>query len=312
MQQLFLDWDAWLAYRISWLNSYKYAFASYFTSVAVFVISILFIVSARRAKHAVQKWTNPVQGRRMMRRVLASGGLLIALTIGAAICTTFIFHPIGFVMWSATFLPMTQWNSRLQIDSFAPDGGAPTGPLRATVRAIIRLAASLADDYRRRSRNHQDAAGVELLRSFTTGAEQLRTPRSHSIFTETNPIHSTEANQIRPHQCNADATAPSTQINAKGSTLLRHRSFFPSDTGASVNSQDCLDPWKRLGVSLAALDAFIHAYEIEPDMSTDQVCDRIIKPRTRQRQCCFIDLLHGHANCPDGWLGKPNFFLSHW
>jgi len=91
--------------------------------------------------------------------------------------------------------------------------------------------------------------------------------------------------------------------------------FKPNDDDgpiSNLNTQDCLDPWDRLGVSFAALEAFWGAYEIGEDMTTEAVCETIIKPRTRQRQCCFIDLLAGDGGCPDCWLGSPTVFLSHW
>ena len=83
-----------------------------------------------------------------------------------------------------------------------------------------------------------------------------------------------------------------------------------SSAAAPMNTQDRLEPWQRLGVSLTALDAFRDVYAIDDAMTTDAVCERIIKPRTYARQCCFIDLLHGRKT--NGWLGKPNMFVSHW
>ena len=75
-----------------------------------------------------------------------------------------------------------------------------------------------------------------------------------------------------------------------------------------------LKPWERPGVSIRCLEAFVrtHGATITPDMTTTDVMERIIKPETTARKCCYIELLASDDRCPPEWLGKPTHFASHW
>ena len=277
----------------------------YLVAALVFLAALIFIISATRAKASITCWTDPAAGRMMMWRVRTSGVLMIYITIASATATHIVIHPVGYVLFFTMPPPLWQWNSWLQINSFAPVGDAvPTGPLHTSLRAITLI----WDDYWNDTASNKEVEaerslrGIELLNSFglpdgmVTRTERTRTQQPAA------KISSVRLKNIVGASLRIARAGPQAALGDAPPNTDEHR----------VNTQDCLDPWKRLGVSLAALDAFKEAYEIGPAMTTDAVCESVIKPRTSTRQCCFIDLMHNQDALPVGWLGPPTFFLSHW
>jgi hypothetical protein len=65
-----------------------------------------------------------------------------------------------------------------------------------------------------------------------------------------------------------------------------------------------------LGVSAAFLRAFLA--RTDPSHTTQDVCDAIIKPETRERKCAFIDLLADQTDDKGlPYVGEATMFVSH-
>ena len=290
LRQLFLDYDAWLVWRIPYFNSKEYVIAVYLATVAVLVVAVLFIISAARAKNAITKWTNPAEGSRMTKRIRTSGALMIGITVMMVAGGEMMFHPLGFVVWCVVIFPMLQLNSRLQIDSFRPVGGPPKGLLQLFSQDLHSAVMATVGRGGRLHGGNDDARirGQQLLRSLSL-----------------------------THAKSTDGSVSETESVSSSMRIEKSSKFFFTGRWRTNHanvalSQESLDPWQRLGVSYALLSAFKDVHDIDSGWTTDMVCERVIKAMTRQRQCCFIELLHGHPDCPDDWLGTPTFFLSHW
>ena len=289
--QLLFDCNAWLQWRIPYLNSYSSDLAAAFTSLITAMTAAYFIRSAVRAQRYLSNddtkeaggptnASNKAAMRRLMRRVLASGCLMLAITVALAIGLKFIFHPTGFEILCGVMYPIYMANSLLQIDSFVPVTGAPIGPLQEVWLAASRgvyclvdrgeiwLASSSSANPNRfvrvaqkRRLSHEDSEGYALLRSVAEATQQPE----------------------QPEQQTTDAA-----------------------------KDDQLKPWERPGVSIRFLLAFVRTHVITPDMTTTDVMKRIIKPETAARKCCYVELLASDDRCPPQWLGKATHFASHW
>lgn len=216
--------------------------------------------------------------RRLMRRVFTSGCLMMVITAVLAIGTSFIFHPTGFAVFSVVSYLIIMANSVLQIDSFVPATGAPVGPVQEAWRAFSRGAHRLMD------------RGEKWLASSSSA----------------NPNRIVRAAQSRRLS----------HVDSEGHTLLRavaDTTKHPEQqTTTDAPSDDQLKPWERPGVSIRFLDAFAVTHDITPDMTTTDVMERIIKPETAARKCCYVELLASDDRCPPQWLGKTTHFASHW
>lgn len=252
--------------------------------------AIYFIGSALRArrylsKHSADLSARDLSGdadqkalRRLMRRVLASGCLMLVTTIVLAIGLPVLLHPIGFTVLCGIMFPIMMANSLLQIDSFAPAIGVPIGPLREICHAM--------------------SHGVDRL--MNRGMEWIASSSS------ANPV-------VRAVQKRRSTRADS-GANANGSALLREVSRFehPEQSPTDAPSDDHLKPWERPGVSARFLEAFVITHKITRTMTTTDVMERIIKPETATRKCCYVELLSSDDRCPPQWLGKTTHFASHW
>jgi len=288
--QLLLDGDAWRIWRIPYFNSFSYDLAGILMSLTSALTAIYFIGSALRArrylsKHSADLSARDLSGdadqkalRRLMRRVLASGCLMLVTTIVLAIGLPVLLHPIGFTVLCGIMFPIMMANSLLQIDSFAPAIGVPIGPLREICHAM--------------------SHGVDRL--MNRGMEWIASSSS------ANPV-------VRAVQKRRSTRADS-GADANGSALLREVSRFehPEQSPTDAPSDDHLKPWERPGVSARFLEAFVITHKITRTMTTTDVMERIIKPETATRKCCYVELLSSDDRCPPQWLGKTTHFASHW
>ena len=284
--EVFLEQEEWLKFRLPGFNCYSYVNAAILASFAVLVVGTVFVVSASRAKTAIAQWANPAAGKKMMRRVRLSGALSIGIVISAALSTIVMFNPVAFQIWCAFAFPLIQWNSRLQIDSFRPQGGAPTGPLQAALRSLRNAIGTKSSD------RHQGATFFAKM----THQVRRRSKKSGASAADSNKPSRTGSNVFT--DLHAISSRPSLTKVAPESV---------------VNTQDQLSPCHRLGLSLAFLEAFASHNQVTPDMTTQDVCEQFIKPFTKSRSCVYQDLIVDEPDlAPPEWLGKTTHFASHW
>ena len=269
--------DAILLFRIPLFNSQDYIVGGVITTFAIFIVAIIFLISAARAKRAVVRWTNPAAGRVLMQRVRTSGLLMVGMTFVAGIAVRLMNNPAGFVIWGVLSFPLVQWNSVLQIDSFEPAGGVPNYlPLCSALDALRRAIIT--------ARERRIVPFVEVQSGATVFAKL------------------TKAGELRPRK----------QSIVGNLAPVKKQRLYVQTTNPPSNPQNEKAPCDRLGLSLAFLEAFVQYYEITPDMTTEDVCELFIKPFTQERQCVYQDLLVDDPDIPDGWLGKTTHFASHW
>ena len=313
--QLLLDCNSWLQWRIPHFNSFSYKVAATLTSAISALTAVYFIGSAVRAQRylstdnaqkggtSAANVANTAAMRRLMRRVLTSGCLMLVITVVLAIGTTFMFSPVGFVVLMIILYPLIMVNSSLQIDSFAPASGAPSGPLRDTAQALRTAAKHLWE--RAQGITEEQRPGIKRLR-FLIG----------------------------------EGPAPLLQANIAGdrgrslSIVVPLQRAAPQTTGASISVQPATGlssfaavvpepeeatrlPWasrpvsQREGVSYSFLLAILEAWRIPTDMTTYEVCDKFVKPACRKESCGFLDVIL-KTKCPEEWFGPMNVFVSHW
>ena len=308
-RQLLLDCNAWLQWRIPYFNSYSYGLAATLASLTTALTAIYFIRSAVRAQRYLSNdGTNENGGgtnvankaamRRLMRRVFASGCLMLVITVVLAIATSFIFHPTGFAVFFAVSYLIVMANSLLQIDSFVPASGAPVGPLREAWWAFSRGVHRLVD------RGEQWLASSSAAKpNLLVKVAQTRQSRSPSVMDQSGDKMLLSFKR---------STEQSGLLSSAIEGSVRPGQNSVRDDEALQNDQ--LKPWERPGVSIRFVEAFArtHGDTITPDMTTTDVLKRIIKPETAARKCCYIELLASDDRCPPEWLGKPTHFASHW
>ena len=339
--QLILDCNAWLRWRIPYFNSFSYGLAAVLTSAITFLSAAYFILSAVRARrnlstdqstggvgvineddaHVVSKATM----RRLVRRVLPSGCLMLAITVVLAVGTELIFHPIGFTVVSCVLFPMVMANSLLQIGSFAPSRNAPVGPLQEVKLAVMRWARRLANRAEQWLASSSSANPNQLVRI----AQHRRSKRAsfvdqrgYQLFSELIEAAKDDPPEGNSHNEAIARTAPP-KLERRGSLgALVHaahatRSEALSDLGANPKTEptghdDQLKPWDHPGVSVTYLQAFVKTHNITADLTTTEVMETIIKPETAARKCSYVELFTGDDRCPPQWLGKTTHFASHW
>ena len=318
--QLLLDYGAWMQWRIPYFNSFSYDIATLLTSGITALTAVYFIGSAigaqrylntepdlnlrRRASNNSEMEQNRTAIRRLMRRVQASGCLMLVIVVVLAVGTRFIFFPAGFTIGCVVLYLTMMANSLLRIDSFVPAKGAPIGPLRGTIRALVDWVLSLAQRYEKRLASSTSANPNQIVR-----AAKARQARRLSQIDHT-----------------GDAMLKSVKRRSEGSLdrqsgheLLNSFRISVSEPKHDASNQaphvaDQLKPWQRPGVSARFLDAFVRTHRsiITPDMTTTEVMERIIKPETAAQKCCYVELLASDKRCPPQWLGKTSHFASHW
>ena len=235
----------------------------------------------QRAASGVQ--ANKAAMRRLMRRVLASGCLMLIITVTLAVGSDFIFHPTGFAIIFGAWSPIVMANSLLQIDSFAPVTGAASGPLRETFLAIWTAFESVSSLYFGTKREDRKP-GIKRLR-FLIGKGPS------------------------PRVVHADGLLASRWAAMASVVSVRPQPIDEVD--------DKRLPWaslpvsQRQGMSYSFLLAVLEAWRIPDDMTTYQLCDKYVKPACRKDNCGFLDVIL-KTECPDGWFGPMDVFVSHW
>ena len=292
--QIFLDCNAWMQWRIPYFNSASYGMAATLSSAISALTALYFIGSAVRAQRyltngndqnsGVANVANKAAMRRLMRRVLASGCLMLLLTIILAIATSFILNPVGFTVFFGASYPVIMANSLLQIASFAPPAGAPSGPIEEVRLALKRAARSAVSRCNGSARAQSQRAGHKRLRFLIEEGPQ--------------PVIGGSGGRRR------SSIFPRT-INEQSIAVVPEE---PTTTGPSQNS---VPPCERLGVSYEFLLAISESWAVPSSMTTHEFCSKYIVPATMKKNCCLTDLLL-QTNCPDEWLGKMGVFVSHW
>ena len=278
--------------------------------------------------------------RRLVRRVLMSGCLTLAITMALAIGANFLFHPIGFTVVFGSFAPIAMANSLLQISSFAPASGAPIGPLHEIKlvvmsslrhlanRAEQRLASSpsakpnkivrIAQHRRLKRASFVDQQGYELFGELIATAQYQYQPagNDHNEATETRTgRRESLAGRLHDARSEAEAgAAPRRTLERRGSLSgMVHDARSEAEAGTEpTGSEDQVKPWDHLGVSVRCLEAFARTHKVTANMTTTDVMETIIKPETAARKCCYVELVASDDRCPPQWLGKITHFASHW
>ena len=262
--------------------------------------------------------------RRLVRRILASGCLMLFITATLAIATVFMFHPIGFAVLVAIAYSALIANSVLQADSFAPVTRAPVGPLQEVLRTVKRFAihfgeqaenwlasthaatpsclvqAARARQTRRVSHLNQD--GVAFMRSIS----RVMAPPQALIRADEEGSMPDRGSLAR------DGAIMNRVIEGALASSEQGGGTAPGDNACIIGDQ--LKPWQRKGVSIRFLQAFVKVHNITRDMTTTDVMEMFIKPETAAWKCCYIELLTGDVSnpAPSQWLGKASHFVSHW
>ena len=330
--QLLFDCDTWTRAHIPHLNSFSYGL--HLVLVLYILAAVYFIRSAVRAQRnlstsilidrtsnvptvrtntmrraASSVLANKVAMRRLVRRVFSSGCLMLAITVVLAVGTYFIFHPVGFTTASGLLYPIIMANSLLQIESFAPARGAPTGPLQEAMLSVasgIRRLGLQCERWLASSSAVQPSALVKVARA--------RQDKRFSVL-DRHGDNMLGSLQRRSQEREAPAQALARAPRDIGAEIERCEQIEQQDKQlAEADSNNELKPWERPGVSIRFLEAFVRTHAITPDMSTTDVMERIIKPETTERKCCYVELIEfeGADRCPSEWLGKATHFASHW
>ena len=295
--QLLLEQEAWLQWRIPMFNSYSYGIAALLGSGGQAITAIYFVGSALRARRYLSSrgdseggTTGSVANRaamqRLMGRVLMSGCLMLVITIAYAVCIEFFFHPIGQTALFMIALPTTMTNSILQLASFAPPAGAPSGPIDEARLTLQRAARSAVRYCSGSAHSQSQRAGHKRLR-FLIGEGLQPVMRGGGEGRRRSSLF---------------------QRNVGGVQSVVVVPEEPTNTGPAQNS---LPPCERLGVSYEFLPAVTESWAVPNTMTTHEFCSKYIQPASMKKNCCLTDLLL-QTDCPEEWLGKMEVFVSHW
>ena len=118
-----------------------------------------------------------------MKRVKASGVLMIFTTFSSGLGPWFFFNPIGYCCVMSVTTVQLIANSWLQIGSFAPAGGSTDGPLLA----LARLAHTRLKSHKQSDLEHEETRRIDALllanvmRSPNLGTRRLQWPRRLSV-----------------------------------------------------------------------------------------------------------------------------------
>ena len=336
--QLLLEQEAWLQWRIPLFNSYDGLVAAALGGGLQAITAIYFVGSALRARRYLSVNSgiaNKAAMQRLVERVLSSGCLMLIITMAYGIGGPYLFHPISFTALFTIVSPVSMANSMLQLASFAPPAGAPPGPVEEVRLALKRVVQSAVGKFNgealsftsvspepEKTANDRNGRLPSAKMLFNSMSTKKVTPSNAWFTTLENSLHgrrrssmgwlSIGASQGEGHRASfSSRLSSSSSWNANRSAEASTQAP-PNATGCQKrNAQDELAPCDRLGLSFSMLEAFVTHYDITPEMTTTDVCDRYIKPYTLQRKCCYMDLLED-SNLPGGWVGKTTHFASHW
>ena len=312
-----------------YFNSFSYGLATLMTSAVTALSAAYFIRSAIRARRNLSadqsvggsgainedrvRVASKAMMRRLVRRVLMSGCLTLAITMALAIGANFLFHPIGFTVVFGSFAPIAMANSLLQISSFAPASGAPIGPLHEIKLVVMSSLRHLANRAEQRLASSPSAKPNKIVRI----AQHRRSKRAsfvdqqgYELFGE---LIATAQYQYQPAG-NDHNEATETRTGRRESLAGRlHDARSEAEAGTEpTGSEDQVKPWDHLGVSVRCLEAFARTHKVTANMTTTDVMETIIKPETAARKCCYVELVASDDRCPPQWLGKITHFASHW
>ena len=254
---------------------------------------------------------------------------MLIITIAFAVGLNVLYHPVGFTSLYTIVSPIGIANSILQLASFAPPAGAPPGPVEEA-----RLALKCAMRFAVRNFNGEGGSTTmvapesdNLVSEHNSGripSKKLVFVRSHRTLSTTKKVAQGNAwfialeNSLEGRRLSR-GWLPMLGVGRGGSSqaLFSNLAEAPGQTPTTgcqkYNTQDELAPCDRMGISLLMLEAFVTHYDITSEMTTTDVCDQYIKPYTRKRKCCYIDLLvEEDPTRPEGWVGKTTHFASHW
>lgn len=147
--QLFLECDTWLKWRIPHINSYQSFAISALSALTLCVAALGFLVTAvcankflARIDEQIQRQNGTDGGRpalrRLMKRVGASGAMLLAITFCALLSTQALYNPLGYLVLVTITQLLFICNSLLGIASFAPPGKVQTGPFTEALVQVRR------------------------------------------------------------------------------------------------------------------------------------------------------------------------------
>ena len=304
-----LDCSAWVIWKLPAFNSYRYRYAAISTSLISAGTAVYFIISAMRAQRYLSndgdddeaaQVANTEAVRRLMRRVRASGCLLLVTTVAMGGSTLIAFNPAGFVIACLLTWPFIMANSLLLIDSFAPAKGAPQGPLRdasqflwLTAKDTIAWvgpsqALSVLDEGKARP-------DIDLLRFLIGKGPEPGTTDNARRRASFLPLALGNTNR---------------RLSASGFVQV-----LPTPEAKTTTTEPF--PWsslpvsQRSGVSYSFLLAVLEAWKIPSEMTTYVLCDKYVKRACRKANCGFFDLML-RRKCPDEWFGEMSIFVSHW
>ena len=321
-----LDYDAYWQWRLPMFNSFDYLWVATLTSIVTAATASYFVISAlytqRYLSNDVQAsgLANKAAIQRLMRRVKASGSLLLIITIGFAVGAKIIFHPTAYYLLIMALYSVIMMNSALQIDSFAPSTGAPSGPFHEASTTIRQASSLLMLAYKGPAKKK---AGLKRL-AFVVGQGPqplIRSPREDSMNRRRSSFHPRAAKSRQSFSMGKfqgfkmgkfqgfNMVVPE-QLSP--TPLPRELSTLSTPLGSDpVRCQSSLPAHERAGVSVEFLTAIVESWKVTDDMTTHDVCGKYVRPACQDENCCFIDLLHDNQ-CPEGWFATMNCFVSHW
>ena len=216
---------------------------------------------------------------------------MLIMTIIYAFGIKYILNPIGYTVVFSILAPVVIGNSVQQIESFAPPGGAPPGPIELMRLAVSRVARSAVTIAASRGvRVHSHRAGLNRLRFLIAEGPQPLVVQG-----------------LAGGNRNGRRSSIVPQSSANTPQVI---SIMPDPENVAA-SQNSLPPCERQGVSYEFLLAVCEAWNIPNTMTTYEICEKYIRPACGPKNTCFTDLLL-QTGCPKEWLGKMDAFVSHW
>ena len=286
-------------------NSHDARIAAILGSGLQTITAAYFVGSALRARHYLSDSGDPANitsgsvsnkaaMQRLLGRVLTSGCLMLIMTVMYGGGNHLILHPVGYTALMTISSVINSANSILQLASFAPPAGAPTGPIEEARLALKRAARSAVGYCDGSARAQSQRAGHKRLRFLIGEGPQ-------------------PAILIHGAAGGSHGGRRRSSLIPKSGGGMQSTAVVPEEPtmNTGTRSQNSLPPCERLGVSFEFLLAVSESWEVPNSMTTHKFCSKYIQPATAEKNCCFTDLLI-QTECPEEWLGKMDVFVSHW
>ena len=234
-----------------------------------------------------------------MRRVLASGCLMLLLSNVLAVGAEFVFHPTGYVIVFPSAYLLVMVNSLLQIDSFAATE-APPGPIQ---QSALGLQTALKKVIAKCRGAEELRPGIKRLR-FLIGEGQAPLVQEGGDGGKRGRSAS-----VAPQQAIGASVRP---ITVQPAGLAPFATVVPEHhSGENRLPWSSLPVSQREGVSHSFLLAVLEAWRVPADMTMYQLCDEFVKPACRKANSGFLDVIL-QTKCPEDWFGPMDVFVSHW